>query len=136
VGVEENYRLLVSEVPAAPKINQGVGIAFQYSIPAFFTPKGSEPDVQWSAAASKGNLVVKAVNTGGRRLRVAKLTVSKGSKSFEVGGSITGYILANSTRVWVVKGGAKSVKNGSTVQIVAEGDFGDVDTTAVVGAAN
>jgi fimbrial chaperone protein len=136
VGVEENYRLLVSQVPSAPKVNQGVGIAFQYSIPAFFTPKGSEPSIQWSAAASKGNLVVKAVNTGGRRLRVANLEVKKGGKSYQVGGGISGYVLANSTRLWVVKGGAKGLKNGSTVQIVAEGDFGDVDTTAVVGAAN
>jgi fimbrial chaperone protein len=136
VDVEENYRLIVSEVPKAPKINQGVGIAFQYSIPAFFTPKNADADIQWSASASKGNLVIKAVNNGGRRMRITNLGVKKGSKTTSVSTGLSGYVLANSTRVWVLKGGAKGASNGSTVQIVAEGDLGNINATAVVGASN
>lgn len=136
VTSEESYRLIVSEVPRSPKMNSGVGVSFRYSIPAFFTPQDVAPDIQWSATASKGNLLIKATNTGSRRLRLANLGIKKGIKTVTVASGLSGYVLVNSSRVWILKGGAKNASNGSTVNIVAEGDLGQVSATAVVGAVN
>lgn len=135
-AAEESYRLIVDEVPTKPKVGDaGVGFAIRYSVPVFFSKPGQDADLNWSATVSNGQLVLKVDNAGGRRARLAALTVTgKGGKSVSFGSGLSGYVLGQSSRVWVAK--AKAIAPGNTIKIVAQGDNGPIEATAKVQAAN
>jgi fimbrial chaperone protein len=135
-ATEESYRLIVDEVPTKPKPGAaGVGFAIRYSVPVFFSKPGEDSDLNWSASMQNGQLVLKAQNAGGRRVRLAALKVTGGSgKAVSFGNGLSGYVLGQSSRVWVAK--SKSIAPGNTVKIVAQGDNGPIEATAKVQAAN
>lgn len=134
---EESYRLVVDEVPKAPKAAQaGVGFAVRYSVPVFFTNSSQSSDITWTASVSKGQLRIEAENAGGRRVRLADLKIVNGGKSLNVSQGLAGYVLGDSSRFWLVKGGAKLAAPGSTIKIIAKGDNGPIEATAKVVAAN
>lgn len=136
--VEETYRLVVDEVPKPPKVGQaGVGFAVRYSIPVFFSKPGADSDVSWTASVAGGKLVVRAENTGGRRVRVAALKVTNAAgKTITIAEGLAGYVLGQSSRFWIVGGKAKSIATGGTIKITAQGDNGPIEVTANVAAAN
>lgn len=129
---EESYRLVVDEVPSGPKAGQtAVSFAIRYSVPVFFSKQGEAADLGWTASVSDGKLVLKAANAGGRRARLAGLKVIGGNgKAVSFGNGLSGYVLGQSSRVWVAK--SKSIARGSKVKIVAEGDGGPIEATATV----
>jgi fimbrial chaperone protein len=136
-AAEESYRLVVDEVPSAPKVAQaGVGFAMRYSVPVFFSVADGAPDLNWTASVSGGQLKIFAENAGGRRVRLADLKIVKGGKSVSVGQGLAGYVLGDSSRFWLVKGAAKLAAPGSTIKIIAKGDNGPIEATAKVVAAN
>jgi hypothetical protein len=49
---------------------------------------------------------------------------------------LAGYVLGQSSKVWLVKGGSKFAVVGDTIKIIAKGDTGPIETTANVVAAN
>jgi fimbrial chaperone protein len=136
-STEESYRLVVDEVPKAPSVAQaGVGFAMRYSVPVFFSAPDQETDLSWTARIAGGQLRIVAENGGGRRIRLADLKVVKGGKSVSVGQGLAGYVLGESSHVWLVKGGAKLAGPGSTIKIIAKSDNGPIEATAKVVAAN
>lgn len=136
-ATEESYRLVVDEVPRAPKATQaGVGFAVRYSVPVFFSNTSQTSEVNWTASVVKGQLKIVAENAGGRRVRLADLKIVKGGKSVSVSQGLAGYVLGTSSRYWLVKGGAKLASPGGTIKIIAKGDNGPIEATAKVVAAN
>lgn len=135
VVAEDTYRLIVDEVPnpAAAKAGQ-INIALRYSIPVFFTaPTSGKPQLAWSIARRDGKLVLTAVNSGTRRLRVADLRVTDASGAGATfGRGLVGYVLARSSMRWTVPAPAKLAKSGS-VAIRAHGDDGPIDAQANLG---
>lgn len=133
---EESYRLVIDELPKPPKPGQtGVGFQIRYSVPVFFSKPGDDIDINWKAAVSSGNIVLTAANSGARRLRLADLTiVGRDGKNVSLGSGLSGYVLGQSSRKWVAK--AKSIKAGSVIKIVAQGDNGPIEATATVQASN
>lgn len=129
---EESYRLMVDEVPSKPKSGQtAVGFAIRYSLPVFFSKPGEEADLGWSASVSKGQLVLKAANAGGRHVRLAGLKVmGANGKAVSFGNGLSGYVLGQSSRVWTAK--SKAIAPGATIKIVAQGDKGPIEATATV----
>lgn len=135
-STEESYRLIVDEIPPPPKPQQsGVGFAIRYSIPVFFSKSGEDTNVSWSAKMANGKLVVTAANGGGRHIRLSGLKiVSANGNAVSFGSGLSGYVLGQSTKIWVAK--SKSIASGNTVKIVAQGDNGTIEATAKVQAAN
>ena len=135
-AAEENYRLIVDELPKPVKAGSaGVGFSVRYSIPVFFSKAGDDADLSWQATVAKGLLVLKAENSGGRRVRLASLAVVNGSgKTIKVGEGLAGYVLGQSWRQWIVK--SKAIAAGGTIKITAQGDNGPIEATAKVVAAN
>ena len=130
---EQAYRLVVDELPKAPKGSSvGVGISLRYSVPVFFTMSNAASDVSWTIAASGGNLQLIAHNSGTRRIRLADLKIQAGGKTIVVGQGLAGYVLSNSEKLWTVKASAKLATLQSTISVTAEGDSGHVQATAKV----
>jgi len=120
-ATEETYRLIVDELPKPVKAGQaGVGFTLRSSIPVFFSKNGQEADLSWQAVMAKGQLVLKAENSGGRRVRLASLAVVNGSgKTIRLGEGLAGYVLGQSSRQWTVKGASKAVTAGGSIKITA-----------------
>ncbi len=137
-ATEEPFRLIVDEVPKPPKTGHaGVGFAVRYSIPVFFSKPGDDTSLSWKASFVKGQLVLQASNGGGRRVRLADLkVVSAGGKTVRIGEGLAGYVLGQSSKRWIVKGGAKAAAAGGTIKIIAKSDNGPIEATAKVVAAN
>lgn len=132
VAAEESYRLVIDEVPPPPKVGQaGIGFTVRHSIPVFFSSKNIDADLGWKAKVKSGQIVLTASNAGDRRVRLAGLRLSgNGGKSISFGDGLSGYVLGQSSRVWVAK--AKSFAPGATVKILAQGDNGPIEATAQV----
>jgi fimbrial chaperone protein len=137
-AAEETYRLVVDEVPKPPKPGQaGVGFTVRHSIPVFFSKPGADGELTWKAKVTGGKLVLQADNAGGRRVRVASLKVVDGAgATIRFGEGLAGYVLGQSSKFWVMKGAAKSLKPGASITIIAQGDNGPIEATARVVAAN
>lgn len=134
---EETYRLLIDEVPKAPKTGKtGVGISVRYSLPVFFAAAGAAPELHWSAGVSGGKLVISAKNTGALHMRLADLQIESAGKVVTVAQGLSGYVLGSSTRTWAIKAGNVSAAAGSTIKILAKGDNGAIEATVKVGAGN
>jgi len=137
VASEETYRLKIDEVPKLAHVRQaGVTFAISYSLPVFFTPAGQTPALAWTATVSKGVLKLEAMNTGGRRARIANLKIANGVKSAIIAPGLAGYVLSQSKKDWLIKGGSKIAKPGDTIKIVATSEAGPFEATAHVEAAN
>jgi fimbrial chaperone protein len=136
-AAEEAYRLVIDEVPKPPKPGSaGVGFAVRHSVPVFFSKSGADIELSWKASVVKGQLVLTASNSGGRRVRLASLRVVNAGKTINVGHGLAGYVLGQSSRIWAVKSGAKSIAPGGTITILAQGDYGPIEATAKVQASN
>jgi fimbrial chaperone protein len=134
VAGEETYRLVVDEVPKAPKQGKtGVGISLRYSVPVFFSSNDAVADLHWTATASGGQMRIAASNAGARHVRIADLQYAVGGKLVTVAAGLSGYVLGNGQRSWVVKG-SKIAAPGSKIEIIAKGDNGPVDATVQVAA--
>ncbi len=129
---EETYRLVIDDIAAPRKSGDAaIGFSVRHSLPVFFTASGDEAELNWKASVSGGKLVVTASNSGGRRVRLMDLKVAgKGGKAISFGQGLSGYVLGQSSRVWTAK--AKSISPGAVIRILAQSDYGSVDTTAKV----
>ena len=125
---EETYRILVDEVPEINKQKSGVNISMRYSIPVFVEPTQLErAKLTWSAANENGALVVRAVNTGDRRVRISQLkAIDASGAAVSFGNGLNGYVLARSSTQWVATSAAAKLNAGS-VTITAQGDAGPIN---------
>ncbi len=126
---EETFRIVVDEIPEAKLQSSGVNIAMRYSIPVFVEPKQIDgAKLTWTAEHINGQFVVKAVNTGDRRVRVSELKASDASGAVvSFGNGLNGYVLARSSNQWVASSAAVKIGNAGSVTISAKGDAGPIN---------
>lgn len=129
---EESYRLVIDEIAPAPKAGDaGVGFSVRHSLPVFFTGKDDDVQLGWKASVRGGQFVLTASNSGDRRVRLSGLRIAgKGGKPISFGAGLSGYVLGQSSKIWVAK--AKSIAPGTVVTILAQGDNGPIEATAKV----
>ena len=135
IVAEESYRILVDEVPDAVggRANT-VRFALRYSIPVFFTAAAvSAANVSWSLAAKGNNAVLTALNSGGRRLRLANLKLIDGSGATLIKRpGLVGYALGKTSAAWTLPGGDKFARRHGPVRVVAESETGALDAVVAV----
>lgn len=129
---EETYRLVIDDIAAPRKSGDAaIGFSVRHSLPVFFTAADDEVELNWKAAIKDGKLVVTASNSGDRRVRLTDLKVAgKGGKAISFGSGLSGYVLGQSSKVWIAK--SKSISPGAVIKILAQSDHGSVETTAKV----
>ena len=129
---EETYRLVIDDIAAPRKSGDAaIGFSVRHSLPVFFTAADAEAELNWKVAVKGDKLTVTAANSGGRRARLTDLRVAgKGGKAISFGSGLSGYVLGQSSRVWVAK--AKFISPGAVIKILAQSDHGSVEATAKV----
>jgi fimbrial chaperone protein len=135
---EEAYRLMVDQLPPAGD-GRGKVISFvlRYSIPVFFGGAGGNAELDWSVEMKNGKPILTVVNTGSGHARISNLSLKpQGGKPVSYGNGLIGYVLANSTARFPLKGALKGGTPGDTVLIAAEGNDGAVQAKAEIRAAN
>ncbi len=138
-GPEENYRLLVDELPGArQRSGVAVNLLLRHSIPVFFSHQSRQPHaIEWRVSTTKRGLRVVARNNGDKRLRVSELKIVNGSgKTLASRKGLLGYALGRSTVVWTIPARRGGIRPGSRVRIVAKGDNGPIRTKATVRAGS
>lgn len=116
---EESYRLVIDELPSSQQKAGTVAMLVRHSIPVFFSATGSKPaQITWSLQKKGGKTVLKAVNVGDKRLRLANLTATSGKAKAEFGKGLSGYVLGKSTHLFVAK--AQSGTLSGAVNLKAE----------------
>ena len=105
----------------------------RYSIPVFFQPRQQEGEkLAWTVESRQGRLVVKATNTGGRRVRISGMKVTDASgASVMFGNGLNGYVLARSSMEWVAPVAAPKLNSTGSVTITATGDTGPINAKAL-----
>lgn len=123
---EESYRIVVDEVPSVDRQRNGtVAVVLRYVIPAFFAaPDATPPRLAWSFASRGGRTVLRAVNTGDRRVQVSDLALRAGRATTAVQKGLAGYVLGHSARDWPLPAGARPAPGAS---VTARGDHGALD---------
>lgn len=139
VGGEETYRILVDQIPPA-RNKPGMGISFvlRYSIPVFFNSRDERgASLKWAVETKGKQAYLTIVNAGDAHVRLSRLSMKMpGGKNLNFGPGLTGYILANSTARFPLKGGLQGAKPGQILLISAEGNDGPVQAKAEIRAAN
>jgi fimbrial chaperone protein len=122
---ERGYRLLVDQLPEDAR--KGVGLVVRHAIPLFVAPsEPGSPNVRWSIVSERGKAMLRAENSGRRRLRLAQLNITgQGGKKASLGAGLVGYVLAGSAMQWPIPGGASGLGAGS--RISANTDLGPLD---------
>ena len=138
VSGEENYRILVDEIPDPAKRKIGhVNVALRYSIPVFVMPAAvAEPQLAWSVQQVGSERFIAVTNTGGRRVKISNLQVKDASgASVSLGEGLNGYVLARSSMRWVLPSKAAKLGLNGPVAISANGDTGPINAQAKQTAA-
>lgn len=126
---EETYRILVDQLPQkATKSGTNVNFIMRYSIPVFFGSGAAEtPQLQWSAVLRDGKIVLRASNSGSRRVRLSavKLQGPKGPL-LNLGDGLAGYVLGGATNTLITAKAPKAAAPGTTIKLTARTDAGPV----------
>jgi fimbrial chaperone protein len=101
---QENYRLLVDEIPNKAAIDAGTGVVVQlrYSVPVFVMPKKNESaNATVKASLNGGSLVLDIANRGRAHAQVSnvRLAYADGSTAV-IGAGLVGYVLPDKQRQW------------------------------------
>jgi fimbrial chaperone protein len=127
VGQEKTYRLFVKELP--PKRDNAansVAIAIRFGVPVFVEPPRETIQGEIThPVMEQGKLVIPVRNTGNRHFRIKTVSVvgknASGEKTFsqELNGW---YLLANTTRPYLVEIPREICRKLGTIDIQASGD--------------
>jgi fimbrial chaperone protein len=132
VSGEETYRVILDEIPDRKKLQSGVvALAVHQSFPVFFAGSDARSgSINWKARERNQKLFIEATNSGQKRVKVSKLTITddKNHDVLKIEG-LAGYVLGGQTTAWEVSEtvGLKSLS------IKAEGDTGLINASAIVG---
>jgi fimbrial chaperone protein len=126
---EEAYRILVDELPS-PEAAEGhtVTLLVRHSIPIFLESPGvTRPAVAWSATSDGAAYRLNAINSGGRRLRIA------GVRLYDAAGAVVaqqnglmGYVLGASSVNWSLPG-VSGANGAAPTRMVLQTDQGPLD---------
>jgi fimbrial chaperone protein len=129
---EETYRLVIDEIPERSNTpGVAVAMAFRYSVPVFFTSTiAGAPNLTWATHVVNGKRFVTATNNGGRRVRLADLSITDGAgKPVFAAKGLAGYVLARSRMSWVAPGALQNA--AQPLLITAQGDVGPINAQAL-----
>lgn len=121
VAQEQAYRVLVDELPDPNRQQSGtIAMVVRHSIPVFLLgPEGKPAQLTWSVGTRNGRLVLRATNSGDRRVRLSNVSVRlPGGQNVSFGNGLLGYALAGSTMEWLSPGRASG--SGGTVTATTE----------------
>lgn len=112
-GKEQAYRVVLDEIPVprAPGSNQaGLNFQMRYSVPLFVYGSGlsadsARPALQWRLVNEQGQRWLEIHNSGNGHARLSN-PVLGGRK---LGEGLYGYVLANTTHRWPLRGPASGV---------------------------
>ena len=134
---EENYRVLIDELPdPATRKNGVVSIVLRQSIPiSFRSQTANAPQVAWTVETNAGHSYLTAHNSGERKLRVSQLKLSaSGGRSVVVSEGLVGYVLGGSSMRWPLSPQASRLASDRSITISAQGNVGPISATAPVSA--
>lgn len=121
---EQAFRVLVDELPDPNRQQSGtIAMVVRHAIPVFLMPadaKGGQ--ISWSVGTRNGRLVLRATNTGDRRVRLSSVSVKlPGGQTVNFGNGLLGYALAGSTMEWLSPGRVSGAAGaGATVSATTE----------------
>jgi fimbrial chaperone protein len=123
VSAEDSYRLVIDQLPQSDANGKTVvAMLLRQVLPVFFSPANPAPaDVRWSIARGSRGYVLKARNSGDRRLRIAKIALGGG---VTMGGGLLGYVLGHSEMSWSIPARRASFAPGARVTIRGDSDQG------------
>jgi fimbrial chaperone protein len=122
IQTEKAYRLILDQIPESRLQGEaGVVVPIRVLLPVFLTPSaGSRPRLSWKLDASPSGGVLTASNRGDTRERLVGLRVTSGATEIVSDQGLSGYVLAGSSRTWLLSGaGAGTAK----VSVTGEGMF-------------
>ena len=131
---EESYRVLVDELPDTVERRDGrVRLVLRHSLPVFFAERAlSPPRVTWSIVERGGSWFLEGVNAGGRRLRIANLSVKDAAGAvISHRSGLMGYVLAGGSVRWPL-GPARELKTTGAATLTADTETGPVHATAPI----
>jgi fimbrial chaperone protein len=125
---EENYRILVDQLPQAQQPAAQVNLLIRQSIPVFFgRGPDARTDVAWSLAYDGPALVLTAKNSGARRLRVSAVTLRDDAGAIiSFGEGLVGYVLGHSTMTWSQPAEAGALSAKGSITLNGQGDTGPI----------
>lgn len=130
---EENYRLLVDEIPDPRNVKPGaVQLVLRLSIPVFFSDEPNRSaKVDWSIRrdAAGGSWLV-GRNSGTRRLRLSDLSLTAGGTALYAQQGLAGYVLAGSETRWALPA---TLPASGRVELKATADTGPVEVALAAG---
>jgi len=109
-GIEQAYRLVISEVPVADAESAaGVRFALRLSLPVFITPAGARAAPRWSLGREAGGRSLSVRNDGDAHLHVRRLTVTeKTTGRLLLASDSPRYVLPGAAQSWAFDGPAVS----------------------------
>jgi fimbrial chaperone protein len=124
---EGTYRLILEEVPRAPKpAFNGIITLLKISVPIFVNPRVSSPQLAWTLQrTSDQELLLSVQNRGNAHVQIRKLAVTarEASEPGFVQGTAT-YVLQNAHKEWVIRNGQLAAAGKLLVE--AQTDSGEI----------
>lgn len=131
---EGTYRVLLDQIPG-PAEPGTVRLALRLSIPVFVEPATrTASHLSWRVQNSGAETYLVAVNDGTRHDMVRDIAVGSGG---EGGMKVTAgspYVLAGSTRRWLITGIGHPLASGSSVRLTGIDNAGAIDQPVLVAA--
>ena len=99
-GREAAYRLIVDQLPQPNR--PGVQMPVRVVLPVFVQPAQTPAPgkLEWTASVDAGQTVLRARNTGGRRVKLFDVARKEGRVSTPIQSGLAGYVLADQARTW------------------------------------
>jgi fimbrial chaperone protein len=124
---EGTYRLILEEVPRAPKLGfNGIITLLKISVPIFVNPRVPLPQLLWMVQrTSDQELLLSVQNRGNAHVQIRKLAVTarEASEPGFVQGTAT-YVLQNARKEWVIHNGRLAAAGRLLVE--AQTDNGEI----------
>lgn len=130
---EESYRLIVDELPAEGRRQNGtVTLVVRHSIPVFFsTANATAPSAKWQVESKPGGFQVSVINSGAHRLKIWNLSLMIGKTILAKQDGLVGYALGRSRASWFVAAPSTRL-SGRSITISADSEAGRLNEAASV----
>lgn len=114
---EMSYRVIVDELPAPNKEQQGLQFVLRYSVPVFVVPETQTPiapSLRTSlVAAEDGQMAIEIENSGSEHAQIADLVYTDASNKQEtIIPGLVGYVLPGQRMRWPLKSPASRFADG------------------------